>query len=97
MEQIERIRKEVEESNDRFVQNRINSLDIYYGRILNRERDLLERAIQARSAERYIRMKRGTIKRQEDERNSRIKELEKQREINIGYEEVVSGILEVQG
>ncbi|KMP10353.1 hypothetical protein UZ36_07895 [Candidatus Nitromaritima sp. SCGC AAA799-C22] len=95
VERLEQIRKDIAESNDRFIQNRINSLDIYFGRILNREKDLLDRAINEKKDERYIRMKKGTIQRKESEKQARINELEKQKEINVGYEEVVSGVLEV--
>ena len=95
MQRLERIRRNAIESNDRFIQNRINNLEVHYDRILNRKEELLENAIREEKNESYQRRLRTTIQNKENEKRGRVQALESQREVNVGYEAIASGILEV--
>ena len=95
VQRLERIRRNAIESNDRFIQNRINNLEVHYDRILNRKEELLENAIREEKSESYKRRLRTTIQNKENEKRGRVQALESQREVNVGYEAIASGILEV--
>ncbi|NMB83035.1 MAG: hypothetical protein GYA14_14580, partial [Ignavibacteria bacterium] len=89
------IRNDVEKNNDRFVESRLNSLKTSYTKNLNKQRDLLVRAQGEGRQDRYLRMLTGTIKRLERELSSKQSELELRRKVEVGWDEVAAGILEV--
>jgi isoleucyl-tRNA synthetase len=95
VKRLAQITENAKESNDRFIQSRINSLEVFYDRILNRKNELLANANREGKNESYIKRLRTTIQNKENEKDARIRELEGQREVNIAYERVASGIVEV--
>lgn len=95
LDRLEEIRKEYERSNDLFLDNRLASLNTSYGKNIKRQEELLEKARQEGRQERYIRMIEGTLRRLKGERESKTKEINLQRAVEVSYEEVAAGILEV--
>jgi len=59
------------------------------------KRDLLDQAIAKKRADQYIRMLRGTIRRLEAELESKERELQNQRSVQVEYDEIAAGILKV--
>jgi len=94
-ERITGIRREEEKNNDIFINLRLESLERSYSKNLTIKRDLLERAERERKKERYIRMLKGSIRNLEFELNEKKKRLESQRKIEVEYDEISAGILEV--
>ncbi|MBI4699247.1 MAG: DEAD/DEAH box helicase family protein [Nitrospirae bacterium] len=92
---IKELRADIERKNDTFVDRRLASLVASYGKNINKQKDLLERAIGNGRQERYIRMLKGTIARLERELKERSDNLEEKRIVGVEYDEVATGILEV--
>ena len=95
LDRLEGIRKEYERSNDLFLENRLASLNTSYGKNIKRQEELLEKARREGRQERYIRMIEGTLRRLRGERELKTKEINLQRDVEVSYEEVAAGILEV--
>ena len=95
LDRLEGIRKDYERSNDLFLENRLASLNTSYGKNIKRQEELLEKARREGRQERYIRMIEGTLRRLRGERELKTKEINLQRDVEVSYEEVAAGILEV--
>jgi len=95
LNRLDKIKTEFERNNDAFVERRLTSLHEFYERNIQRQRDLLVRGERANRQERYLRMLRGTIRRLERELNLKTNELEILREVEVNYDEIAAGILEV--
>ena len=95
LERIARIRKEEAKNNDAFINLRLESLKRSYGKNLEIKRNLLERAEQQHKKEHYIRMLKGSIRNLEFELKEKKKRLENQRIIEVEYDEISAGILEI--
>jgi hypothetical protein len=77
------------------VDRRVASLRFHIDRQLGRKRELLQKQeIQGRG-ERVLQMTRGQVKKLEGELARRLLELEQHRRIQVEYDEVAAGILEV--
>jgi Superfamily II DNA/RNA helicases, SNF2 family len=94
-ERVTRIREMVTKNNDAFINRRLESLRISYGKNLKLKRQLLEQAEAKERKEQYLRMLKGTIKRLESDLDMKEKELERQRLVGVEYNEIATGILEV--
>ncbi len=95
LKNVANIRAEIEKSNDRFVDRRLASLNTSYEKNIKKQRDLLSRAEEEGRQERYIRMLKGTIKRLEGELRDKRNELERLRNVEVEWDEIAAGILEV--
>lgn len=94
-ERINGIRDEITRSNDAFVNRRLESLRLSYGKSIKLRQELLERAKKERKQDRYLRMLEGTIRRLEAEYEEKKRDLERQRIVEVSYDDVAAGILEV--
>jgi hypothetical protein len=95
LDRLEEMRKEYERSNDLFLENRLASLNTSYGKNIKRQEELLEKARCEGRQERYIRMIEGTLRRLRGEREMKTKEINLQKKVEVSYEEVAAGILEL--
>jgi len=95
LKRIAKIRDEAARNNDAFINLRLESLERSYGKNLKMKRDLLEKAERDKKKERYIRMLKGSIRNLEFELKEKKKGLESQRKIEVEYDEIAAGILEV--
>ena len=93
-ERINRIRDEITRNNDAFVNRRLESLRLSYGKSIKLRQELLERAMKERKQDRYLRMLEGTIRRLEAEYEEKKRGLERQRIVEVSYDDVAAGILE---
>jgi hypothetical protein len=89
------LRAEIERSNDLFVERRLASLKTSYSKNIQKQKDLLTRAQAANRQERYLRLLKGTITRLESELAEKTNDLEGQRSVEIDYDEIAAGVLEV--
>ena len=94
-ERVSRIRERIKRNNDAFIDRRLESLRTSYGKTLKMQNELLRQAVLKKRKEHYIRMLKGTIKRLEAELQEKERNLEKQRSIQVEYDEIAAGILEV--
>ena len=94
-ERVDRTRRDVQRTNDAFVDRRAASTRTFFERKLNRQRELLMQAEERNRDERYLRLLRGTIRRLETDLEAQTVELEKQRQVEVGHYEVAAGVLEV--
>ena len=78
-----------------FVDRRLESLRNSYGKNIDVKRSQLEKALAQKQDERYIRMLKGTIKRLETELEQKQNDLNKLRALQVEYDEIAAGILEV--
>jgi len=95
LERVNRIREQVKKNNDAFVNRRLESLSKSYGKNLDVKRNQLEKALGQKQDERYIRMLKGTIKRLEMELDQKQNDFNKLRALQVEYDEIAAGILEV--
>lgn len=95
LERVTKIREQVKRNNDSFIERRLDSLRISYGKNLKIKRDLLEQSILKKRKERYLRMLRGTIKRLESELDEKERNLDMLRTVQVEYDEISAGIMEV--
>jgi len=95
LERVSKIREEVKKNNDVFVDRRLESLRNSYGKNIDMKMSQLEKALEQKQDERYIRMLKGTIKRLETELEKKQDDLNKLRALQGEYDEIAAGILEV--
>jgi len=95
LERVTKIREKVKRNNDAFIERRLDSLRISYGKNLKMKRDLLEQSILRKRKERYLRMLRGTIKRLEAELAEKKRALDMLKTVQVEYDEISAGILEI--
>ena len=94
-ERVTKIREQVTRNNDAFIDRRLESLRTSYGKNLKMQTELLEKSELKRRAERYLRMLRGTIRRKESELKQKERNLEILRIVQVEYDEIAAGILEI--
>jgi hypothetical protein len=94
-DRINTIRREVGKNNDAFVDRRLESLRTSYGKNIGMKQDLLAQLEEKKIDERILRMHRSTINRWEVELREKERELESQRAIQVEFNELAAGILEV--
>jgi len=97
LDHINGLRSELQRTNDRFVDGRLQSLQTSYRKELQSKQESLSRAREEKKAERYQRMLQGTIRRYENELTAKTEELERRREIRLEYKEIANGVLEIIG
>jgi superfamily II DNA or RNA helicase len=95
LERVDKIREKVKKNNDAFVDRRRESLRNSYGKNIQTKNSQLAKALAQKQDERYIRMVKGTIKRFEAELDQKQKDLDKLRSLQVEYDEMAAGILEV--
>jgi superfamily II DNA or RNA helicase len=95
LERVTKIRENIKRNNDAFIARRLDSLRISYGKNIKIKRDLLEQSIAKKRKDRYLRMLRGTIKRLETELGEKERNLETLRTLQVEYDDISTGILEV--
>jgi hypothetical protein len=95
LERVGKIREQVRKNNDAFVDRRLESLRNSYGKNIQAKNSQLEKALAQKQDERYIRMLKGTIKRFETELNQKQNDLNKLRALQVEYDELAAGVLEV--
>jgi len=95
LERVSKIREQIARNNDAFVDRRLETIRTFYGRQLKMKRENLEESLQKKRKEQYIRMLEGTIRRLESELQEKERVLENQRNIEVEYDEIAAGILEV--
>lgn len=95
LERVTKITEKVKRNNDAFIERRLESLRVSYGKNIKIKRDLLEQSIAKQRKDRYLRMLRGTIKRLETELAEKEQNLEILRMVQVEYDEISTGILEV--
>ena len=89
------IRHNTEKNNDRFVERRLESLRTSYKKNIRMKNALLERAVEKQQKEIYLRMLRGTINRLESELSEKERQIETTRAVQVEYDEISAGILEI--
>ena len=94
-ERLMKIRHNTEKNNDRFIERRLESLRTSYKKNIRMKNALLERAVEKQQKEIYLRMLRGTIKRLESELSEKERQIEKTRAVQVEYDEISAGILEI--
>ena len=94
-ERVTKIREQVTRNNDAFIDRRLGSLRTSYGKNLKMKTELLEKSELKRRAEQYLRMLRGTIRRLESELEQKERNLEMQRTVQVEYDEIAAGIVEI--
>lgn len=95
LDRLQVLRRDLELQNAALVDRRVASLRFHIDRQLGRKRELLQKQeIQGRG-ERVLQMTRGQVKKLEGELARRLLELEQHRRIQVEYDEVAAGILEV--
>ena len=94
-ERERKIREKVKKNNDIFVDRRLESLRNSYCKNIQGKNVQLEKALAQKQDERYIRMLKGTIKRFETELEQKQNDLNKLRALQVEYDEIANGILEV--
>jgi superfamily II DNA or RNA helicase len=95
LERVSKIREQVKKNNDQFVDGRLESLRNSYGKNIDVKMSQLEKASEHKQDERYIRMLKGTIKRLETELGKKQDDLNKLRALQVEYDEIAAGILEI--
>ena len=95
LDRVNQIRAKVERNNNTFVDRRLESLISSYGKNIYTKNSQLEKALAQKQDERYIRMLKGTIKRFETELEQKQNDLNKLRDLQVEYDEISAGILEV--
>jgi hypothetical protein len=95
LERLQAIRKELEASNAALVDRRITSIRSHLERQLTRRRELLRKQVDEGRPERILQLTRGQITKLEGELTRQLRELQDHRQIQVGYDEVAAGILEV--
>lgn len=95
LDRVARVREQIKRNNDAFIERRLESLQTSYGKNLKMKQDLLDQAIDRKRTDRYIRMLRGTIRRLEADLMNKERELENQRSVQVEYDEIAAGILEI--
>jgi uncharacterized protein YyaL (SSP411 family) len=94
-EQETKIREQVTRNNDAFIDRRLESLRTSYGKNLKMLTELLEKSELKKRAEQYLRMLRGTIRRKESELKQKERNLEILRTVQVEYDEIAAGIVEI--
>lgn len=94
-DRLSQIRTEVSRNNDTFVERRLESLRTSYKKKINMKEEQLRKAKDRQREERYIRMLEGTLRRLRAELKEKERKLELQRNIEVEYDEIAAGILEV--
>ena len=97
-ERINGIRKETAKNNDAFINLRLESLERSYGKKIKKTEATLKKVEREKHQERYmkiIRMYKSNIRNLEFELNEKKKRLESQRIIEVEYDEISAGILEI--
>ncbi|MDO9517208.1 MAG: helicase-related protein [Methanosarcinaceae archaeon] len=94
-ERISKIREDASRNNDAFIDRRLESLHTSYGKHIVMKRGQLEQAVTKKRQERYIRMLEGTIRRLESELEQKERDLQAQRAVEVAYDDIAAGILEV--
>ena len=89
------LREVLEEDNATFVDRRLASLRVSYGKNLSTTSTLLSKAEGEHKHDRYLRMLRGKIARLEGELSAKSQALESLRSIQLEHQEIAAGILEV--
>ena len=95
LERVENIRRQHERNNNAFIDRRLASLTTFYEKNIRKQEELLRRGTLANRQERYLRMLRGTLARLRTEQEGKISDLERQRAVEVNYDEIAAGILEV--
>jgi superfamily II DNA or RNA helicase len=86
------LRRDFERSNNLFVENRLVSLNAFYEKEFKKRLDIINRTKQE---PRIQRMQESMLRRQQAERETKVRELQQQRKVAVSYDEVAAGILEV--
>ena len=89
------IREQTKKNNDAFVDRRLESLIKSYGKNIEQKKSQLEKALREKKDERYIRLLKGTLRRLETELEQKRNELNNLRVLQVEYDEISAGILEV--
>ncbi|MEW6386315.1 MAG: SNF2-related protein [Thermodesulfobacteriota bacterium] len=94
-QRIDQIKKEVGLTNDAFLDLRLTSIRTFYQKKITRLQELLARGEETGKKEPYLRMRRSEIARRERELKNAEDSLEKYRQVQVEYDGVAAGILEV--
>ncbi len=89
------LREDFTLDNTSLVDRRAASVRFHLQRQLDRRQEQLERQVAEGKPESVLQLVRGKIKKLEGDLRRRMQELEAQRQIEVGYDEVAAGILEV--
>jgi hypothetical protein len=92
---VKELRADIDRNNEAFVERRLASLRTSYSKNIQKEKELLDRAQSVGRQERYLRMLKGTIVRLESQLSEKEAELEVQRSVEVDYDDIAAGILEV--
>jgi hypothetical protein len=95
LKRLQSLRVQLEEDNALLVDRRVTSIRFHIERQLARKRDLLGRQEAEGKAQRILQLTRGQITKLEGELLRQLQELEAHRRLEVGYDEVAAGILEV--
>lgn len=95
LDRLDGLRRELELTNTAFVDRRATSVRFQFDGRLQRQRELLERHRSEGRPERVLQLTRGRISKLEGQMSQRLAELEGHRRIQVGYDEITAGLLEV--
>lgn len=95
LERLQMLRMHFEQDNAALVDRRTASLRFHMERKVERRREVLSRQMREGKPERILQMTRGLITKLEGELERHLRELEVHRHVQVGYDEVAAGILEV--
>lgn len=94
-DKLMKTKHDTEKNNDRFIERRLESLRTSYNKNIKMKNTLLEGAVEKQQKEKYLRMLRGTIKRLESELSEKETQIERTRAVQVEYDEISAGILEI--
>jgi hypothetical protein len=92
---VQLMQDELERSNDAFLSRRVASVRSFWERKIAAQQKRLTEAQSRQGAPQYIRMLEGTLRRLCAEFKRAEAELEAQRGVEVNYDEVAAGVLEV--
>lgn len=95
LSRMQKLREEIEKTNEAFINRRLESLRTSIGKIIQMKKTQLRKAKEKQAKEHYIRMLEGTIRNRELELKQKEEELDKKRKIGVEFDEVSAGILQI--
>lgn len=95
LERVQQVRRQEEQDNAALIERRTASIRFQFHRRLGDQAELLARQEREGKPERILQMTRGKIKKLEGELARQLGDLETHRKLQVGYDEVAAGVLEV--
>ena len=92
---LAQLRLTEQSTNNAFVDQRLASVQSFYGKLIQQHQRLLDDAIRSQRQERYVRMQRGMLGRRQAELDAKRRDLDARRAIGVEHDWLAAGILEI--